>query len=353
MPLIQTSTDQTQIPANCIVFSGTGSLFSGFSRYRPPGFSPSPQPTAAGMYCAASNQPGALPAPFGVSVNPFKSPTLPTNFTTTTGTEITTPGGTPITSFNTVLGTSTGSGAHAHGPVPRPTGVPSGPTAVQGFQSFSAGFHTHSAPSSGNPQGLVKFGYYKQFTHLLTCVSSTAQNVTSGMIFMYGGGTIPAGWYLCDGTNGTPNLVNQFIGYDNSQPDAVSNTVIGTDALGSSGASSNPNMPINTNYWSTTPGPSATVAKAGGLAVSYDSNSLSGSDAWTHTHNPLSTSPRGPSPSPSPQPGQGGHASSGGVVPTAFGPHFHTFTAGNPAITLTVPTQLIPAHLQVIFIQKA
>lgn len=35
----------------------------------------------------------------------------------------------------------------------------------------------------------------------------------SGMICMWSGSaaSIPAGWYLCDGNNSTPNLINRFI----------------------------------------------------------------------------------------------------------------------------------------------
>ena len=37
--------------------------------------------------------------------------------------------------------------------------------------------------------------------------------VPSGMIMLWSGSvaSIPAGWVLCDGTNGTPNLLNQFV----------------------------------------------------------------------------------------------------------------------------------------------
>lgn len=35
--------------------------------------------------------------------------------------------------------------------------------------------------------------------------------VPSGFIGMWSGTTIPSGWYLCDGTNGTPDLRNRFI----------------------------------------------------------------------------------------------------------------------------------------------
>ena len=38
-------------------------------------------------------------------------------------------------------------------------------------------------------------------------------SIPSGGIIMWAGRTlqIPSGWYLCDGNNGTPNLVNRFV----------------------------------------------------------------------------------------------------------------------------------------------
>ena len=35
--------------------------------------------------------------------------------------------------------------------------------------------------------------------------------VPKGLICMWSGSTVPSGWYLCDGTNGTPDLRNRFI----------------------------------------------------------------------------------------------------------------------------------------------
>jgi hypothetical protein len=43
--------------------------------------------------------------------------------------------------------------------------------------------------------------------------ASTVSPFSSGMIMLWSGaiGSIPSGWYLCDGTNGTPNLTDKFI----------------------------------------------------------------------------------------------------------------------------------------------
>lgn len=44
-------------------------------------------------------------------------------------------------------------------------------------------------------------------------VASSAFAIPSGGIIMWSGsvGTVPAGWYLCDGLNGTPDLRNRFV----------------------------------------------------------------------------------------------------------------------------------------------
>jgi len=40
---------------------------------------------------------------------------------------------------------------------------------------------------------------------------STTSSVPNGAILMWAGGTIPTGWALCDGTQGTPDLRSRFI----------------------------------------------------------------------------------------------------------------------------------------------
>jgi len=68
---------------------------------------------------------------------------------------------------------------------PALTGVPTAPTAASGTNT----------------------------TQLATTAYVLANGVPSGAILMWSGtiATIPSGWYLCDGTNGTPNLTNKFI----------------------------------------------------------------------------------------------------------------------------------------------
>lgn len=41
--------------------------------------------------------------------------------------------------------------------------------------------------------------------------TSSTSGIPSGVIVAWHGGTLPTGWVLCDGTNGTPDLRNRFI----------------------------------------------------------------------------------------------------------------------------------------------
>ncbi len=49
----------------------------------------------------------------------------------------------------------------------------------------------------------------------------------SGTILLLYGSTIPSGWAKCDGTNGTPNLINKFV--FGAKTDAELNTTGGSD----------------------------------------------------------------------------------------------------------------------------
>ncbi len=50
-------------------------------------------------------------------------------------------------------------------------------------------------------------------TNFSNVVAGLNTAAPSGIIVMWSGsvGTIPTGWYLCDGNNGTPNLVGKFV----------------------------------------------------------------------------------------------------------------------------------------------
>lgn len=68
-------------------------------------------------------------------------------------------------------------------------------------------------------------------TQLATTAYVLANGVPSGSILMWSGtiATIPSGWYLCDGTNGTPNLTNKFvIGADADDGGAAKTSITGS-----------------------------------------------------------------------------------------------------------------------------
>lgn len=68
-------------------------------------------------------------------------------------------------------------------------------------------------------------------TQLATTAYVLANGVPSGVILMWSGtiATIPSGWYLCDGTNGTPNLTNKFIiGADADDGGAAKTSITGS-----------------------------------------------------------------------------------------------------------------------------
>jgi len=59
--------------------------------------------------------------------------------------------------------------------------------------------------------GVLPKGAYADVAARLTALSQAA--IPSGMIAIWHGliANIPAGWILCDGTNGTPNLLDKFV----------------------------------------------------------------------------------------------------------------------------------------------
>jgi hypothetical protein len=73
-------------------------------------------------------------------------------------------------------------------------------------------------------------------------VSAAVFSVPSGGIIMWSGaiGSIPTGWFLCDGANGTPNLTNRFVV-----------AAGGTYAVGSSGGSADAIVVAHTHTGST------------------------------------------------------------------------------------------------------
>lgn len=75
-------------------------------------------------------------------------------------------------------------------------------------------------------------------TQIASCAFVLANAIPSGFIGMWSGtiATIPSGWYLCNGSNGTPDLRDKFIVGASSDETALAKTNI-TGALTQSGGS--------------------------------------------------------------------------------------------------------------------
>lgn len=332
VPLITNSATQAQVPANAIVFCGTASIFSGFSRKLWPALAPfTSVPDSCGLYSVAPEAAHVV-----------------TSIHYPTGQRLTGPTG-GVIGMGFIFGPFNPAGAHFHGP--GTLGLGPGPFPSPRRRAYSSppgsgGTHSHNDP------GTILIGdvkYWKQFTHITPTVSTTNQDVVSGMIVMYNSGVIPAGWLLCNGTSGTPNLTNQFIGFDNIVPSTSTPLVIGADQIGQAGTS--PDAPPFTGNFIKTPAPSATTRAGNWFA---DFNSLVGAPApsptnWPHTH---------PTPSPTSIPpttplavNTGGHEVGFGIPNT----HSHTVSANTPTTrpTFGSVTQYQPRNATLVFIQKA
>ena len=118
-------------------------------------------------------------------------------------------------------------------------------------------------------------------------ISNLAVGVPSGAILMWSGGiaTIPTGWALCNGANGTPDLRDRFIvgagstynvGVTGGSKDAVvvAHTHTGTAASGGGGGSFVTD--VNTSY-----GSFISYAQSGNGVIFYQNTG----SANAHTHN--------------------------------------------------------------------
>jgi hypothetical protein len=59
----------------------------------------------------------------------------------------------------------------------------------------------------------VTLGTYDNIYGIVGVQTAVGTTIPTGMISLWYGsiGSVPAGWYLCDGTNGTPDLRNRFV----------------------------------------------------------------------------------------------------------------------------------------------
>ena len=99
----------------------------------------------------------------------------------------------------------------ASGAVPyttAPTGKPGVVTTPR--VGVPGGVHTH-------PSVIISNKIFEEFKHLLPFIATSSKTVKSGMIVMFKGASVPSGWKLCDGTNGTPDMNGFYLGYDNNE----------------------------------------------------------------------------------------------------------------------------------------
>ena len=108
---------------------------------------------------------------------------------------------------------------------------------------------------------------------------ASGATIPSGLIAMWSGsiGSIPSGWYLCDGSNGTPNLTDRFIIGAGS-----TYAVNGTGGV-SSVTLTTSNMPAHTHTATVTdPGHSHSLSISGGSSITGLGGS--GASGWQGTN---------------------------------------------------------------------
>lgn len=308
VPLIRANSNVLKIPINAIVFSGTSTVFTNFSRKLWPAFFPAtPQPAAAGMYTVSAATGGTsanttIPFPAEISQLLSSAPQF----------------------------SIAPSGNHQHSAsAPGPGGPNASPTTPNMTRHLAAGIHSHSvsAPTVLTPNAFG-VGVWKQFKHLLPLTAATEQDVVSGMIVMYSGTSVPPGWLLCDGTNGTPNMVDFFIGYNNTI--STSNNVVGNNAIG--GSIPGTAGPTLGPGWPTTPAPVGGPVQQ--IPIGWNVVTA------TNPHGHALTIGRATSVASM------GH-------PAKNDPHSHSGSSAPLGLRATIPADYLPKHLAVIFMQKA
>jgi hypothetical protein len=204
------------------------------------------------------------------------------------------------------------SGAHAHtGTGSVGTTVATSPFVFSSLNSYTPGLGSHTHPTTSRSLTI-----FQQFKHLLPFMASANSPVKSGMIVMYKGASIPSGWKLCDGTNGTPNMNGFFLGYDNNEN--------GHDVV-----KSNKRVDISSGSYPlpTTNPPSPTDYQ---ILADFSAAAI----PWSHSHN------NGPG-------ALLGDFSTGAVHASDTAPHSHTFPSG-----IFFPSDFVPDFIKLVFIQK-
>ena len=125
-------------------------------------------------------------------------------------------------------------------------------------------------------------------------LSGQTSLVPAGVIVMWSGSvaSIPSGWYICDGTNGTPDLTGRFVVH----ADADSG---GTYAPGDTGGADSvtlteAQMPAHTHTVSgTTNTTGAHTHTVSGVATTGSADAISNNDINTQVNNTVTTSSAG------------------------------------------------------------
>ena len=137
-------------------------------------------------------------------------------------------------------------------------------------------------------------------TQIATTAYVLANGVPSGAILMWSGtiATIPSGWYLCDGTNGTPNLTNKFIiGADADDGGAAKTSITGsaTQTGGSKDAifvehshTGSTASAGNHNHYIASGGPNETGLTSSNYLATYESSGTPNDYALTGRSSPVS-----------------------------------------------------------------
>lgn len=171
----------------------------------------------------------------------------------------------------------------------------------------------------------------------LTDAATVGQAVPSGAILMWSGSiaTIPTGWFLCDGNNGTPNLVDRFVVCAGS-----------TYAVNAVGGNANATVVAHT-HTGTTGAMSANSSHTHGITDAGHTHGPDSPATFFYTNN-AGSSFQGPGPN-----GFGGsfttaNATTGISVNAANTDHTHNFTTnstGSPATNANLPPYLALAYI--------
>lgn len=110
-------------------------------------------------------------------------------------------------------------------------------------------------------------------TQIASCAFVLANSVPTGLISLWYGtiATIPSGWYLCNGSNGTPDLRDKFVIGASSDETSLAKTNV-TGALTQSGGSKDAIAVSHTHTATST----SSVSDPGHLHQSYGSGAFNG-----------------------------------------------------------------------------